>query len=193
MAKYTVNVNCLIEVEIPDGLTEDRAVVLVNKQVSELDGAYGAEWDWEYSKPAFALAPEFNPKKPIWVETSRGEWAISGVMMIKKGFELPEGFVMDRPWMPDAPIESIEGVLSQLDSLDRMTEHEGYFNPWVKPLAAMGLKAIGLGIENVAWLVKDGEIAGLVMPCAATDRDIKSGVVVKFRDLAKDLVGASHG
>jgi hypothetical protein len=171
--KYTVNATFTIEesinVEIPDGLTENDANALVNKALNEL-GYDGDDCDWAYDRktPKFKLDPKFDPTMPIYTDTAYGRWAITGVMLIRHGFVLPDGFAMNSPWRDDVKMNDVNALLSQMPHHLGMKKHPGYFQPWTYPLMDMGLSAIG-EFNKPAWLFDGDECVGLVMPTFGQD------------------------
>lgn len=168
--KYQVNVTFTIEksidVEIPDGLTEDQANELIEDALEEL-GHDANECDWEYDghRPKFKPDPKLDPLHPIWMDTAHGKWAITGMLLIRHGFELPKDFVMPSHWRDDVPVKNVNYMLSSMPtSDDLMLPHKGWFLPWVYPLMDMGLKAIGDSPKSPAWLFRGDECVALVMP-----------------------------
>lgn len=164
-ATFTASAEVEIDIEVPDGATEDEIHDIGNRAVDDYDIDFNPSDidcdDWAFVRGEPTPAPEVPVPVPAARTTLDGvEWATDGHALVRADLYdlMTEKRLAARAVTP-------EELSRFLDTLaDHATPHAGIFNVKFAPILALGV-ARGSGTRNgPASIWRDDQIVGAVMP-----------------------------
>ncbi|HEY9827481.1 MAG TPA: hypothetical protein V6D19_18740 [Stenomitos sp.] len=170
VVRYTVEET--VDIDVKDfELTEQEFHELAElKTKTVINFTEAVDWAWECDDE-----PQFKGSAPIppddfWVETSKGEVAVNGWIVLLRNFPIPEGFLPGRPWFgpeeikPDTP-QKLENFLS--GDWAKLPLHTGWFRAEFSALKMDGVEVRGKDPNEMGYIILNGQLMGVVMPFQA--------------------------
>lgn len=184
-----------VEVDVPDGVTENEAEEALNAALNEMDmtanlddtdiEAESVEWETE---PVYA-PPDPSVPDAAWVDVDGVRWATNGHVAIRDGCPLPDPAarlptMSYADWLIPAASEvafgppSAERIAASIRRWiweDQNAPHDGYFSPVYAPLLKAGTATRIRG--EVAALVRDANRAPIAIVKPIRDGEPGDGSV----------------
>lgn len=171
MPKLTIRytVERTVDVKVEDfELTEKGIEELIDSKIEQVVPYEGQDVETEWwSRAPLPKGSAPIPPDDSWIQTSKGEAATNGWIVLLRNFPIPDGFLPGRPWFgpeeikPDTP-QKLENFLS--GDWAKLPLHTGWFRSEFSALKMDGVEVRGKGQNEMGYISLNGELMGIVMP-----------------------------